>query len=359
MRDRWIPPSVPIDFIMIIRTMAYPRAALIGNPSDGYFGRTVSFTFRNFSAQIELWESPELELLPSRRDHSVFDSVAGLHRDVLQNGYYGGFRLLKASIKAFYDYCCTRGIRLDNRNFTLRYRSDVPNRVGLAGSSAIITACVRALMGFYNVTISRHTLANLVLSVENRELGIPAGLQDRVAQAYQGLVYMDFDREVMQARGYGTYEQLDPALLPPVYVAYRDDLSEGTEVYHSDLRARWNRGDADIVEAVKHWADLTQQFREALRRGDRPELDRLVNANFDKRASLYNVGEGNLDMIATARRQGASANFAGSGGAITGFYADEAMFARLESAFASKGIRVIRPDLAPMLPPENGNGLVK
>jgi len=339
---------------MIIRTVAYPRAALIGNPSDGYFGKTVAFAFGNYAAHIELWESPELELLPSRRDHSVFDSVTGLHRDVKMHGYYGGFRLLKASVKAFYDYCCSRGIRLDNRNFTLRYRSDIPNRVGLAGSSAIITACMRALMGFYNVSISRHSLANLVLSIENNELGIPAGLQDRVAQAYQGLVYMDFDRATMQARGYGNYETLDFQLLPPAYIAFREDLSEGTEVYHNDLRARWNRGDQDVVEAMKYWADLTVRFREALLRGDRPEMHRLINANFDKRGSLYDVGEGNRDMIATARLQGASANFAGSGGAIVGIYEDEAMFRKLESAFERKGIRVIKPDFAPALPPQNG-----
>ena len=343
-------------FIMIIRTIAYPRAGLIGNPSDGYFGKTIAFAFRNFSAQIELWESPQLELLPSRRDHSVFESIAGLHQDVKMHGYYGGFRLLKATVKTFYDYCASRGIKLDNRNFTLRYRSDIPNRVGLAGSSAIITACARALMGFYNVTVSRHSLANLVLSIENQELGIPAGLQDRVAQAYQGLMYMDFDRAVMEARGYGRYEALDLTLLPPMYVAYRADLSEGTEVYHNDLRMRWNRGDADVVEAMKYWADLTTQFREALLRGDRPAMHQLINANFDKRASLYDVGDGNRDMVATARRAGASAHFAGSGGAITGIYEDEAMFHRLGEAFAPKGICVVKPDFAPPLPPANGNG---
>jgi glucuronokinase len=337
---------------MIIRTIAYPRAGLIGNPSDGYFGKTIAFAFRNYSAHIELWESPELELLPSRRDHSVFDSIVGLHEDVKKHGYYGGFRLLKATVKAFYDYCGSRGIKLDNRNFTLRYRSDIPNRVGLAGSSALITACMRALMGFYNVVISRHSLANLVLSVENSELGIPAGLQDRVAQSYQGLVYMDFDRALMQARGYGRYENLDLALLPPVYVAFREDLSEGTEVYHNDLRTRWNRGEAEAVEAMKFWADLTTRFRAALQAGDRAEMHRLMDANFDKRASLYNVGDGNRDMVATARRTGASANFAGSGGAIVGFFEDEAMFRRLEDAFAVKRIRVIKPDYAPMLPAE-------
>lgn len=335
---------------MIVRTTAYPRAGLIGNPSDGYFGKTIAFAFTNFRAEIEMWESPELELLPSRRDHSVFSSIQDLYDDVRMHGYYGGFRLLKATVKCFLEYVRERGIQIDDRNFTLRYRSDIPNRVGLAGSSAIITACARALMGFYNVSISRHTLANLVRNVENSELGIPCGLQDRVTQAYQGLVYMDFSRELMESRGYGRYEELDPELLPPVYVAYREDLSEGTEVYHNDLRQRWQRGDRDVVEAMKFWAGITDEFRAALERGDVAAMHQLINAGFDKRAELYDVGEGNRDMIATARRAGASAAFAGSGGAIAGLYDGEEMFEALERAFAPKGIRVIRPVIAPRRP---------
>ncbi|MFZ4776450.1 MAG: mevalonate kinase family protein [Terrimicrobiaceae bacterium] len=332
---------------MIIRTIAYPRAGLIGNPSDGYFGKTIAFAFRNFNAQIELWESPELELLPSRRDHSVFKSIQVLHEDVKLHGYYGGFRLLKAAIKAFYDYCEERGVVLEEKNFTMRYKSDIPNRVGLAGSSALITACVRGLMQFYGVTISRHSLANLVLRVENNELGIPAGLQDRVAQSYQGVVFMDFDRNLMETRGYGNYEILDPTKIPPLFIAYREDLSEGTEVYHNDLRARWLRGEPDVLEAIEFWAGLALEFRASIASGDRAAMHRAINANFDKRASLYDVGEGNRDMVETARATGASAKFAGSGGAIVGIYDDEAMFARLEAAFAPKGIRVIKPDLAP------------
>jgi glucuronokinase len=194
-----------------------------------------------------------------------------------------------------------------------------------------------------------HAKAALVLDIENKELGIPAGLQDRVAQAYQGMVYMDFVRRIMEERGYGVYEALDPAKLPPVYVAYREDLSEGTEVYHNDLRARWNRGDRDVVEAIQFWADLTVEFRRALEAGDTAAMNRAINANFDKRASLYDVGEGNRDMVATARRTGASAKFAGSGGAIVGLYEDDAMFAALEKAFGPKGIRVIRPEFAPAI----------
>lgn len=334
---------------MIIRTTAYPRAGLIGNPSDGYFGKTIAFAFRNFSAQIELWESPELELLPSRRDHSVFKGLKALHKDVKLHGYYGGFRLLKAAAKAFYEHSQERGIHLEEKNYTMRYKSDIPNRVGLAGSSALITACVRGLMSFYGVAISRHSLANLVLRVENNELGIPAGLQDRVAQSYQGAVFMNFDRKLMESRGYGEYEALDPEKLPPLYIAYREDLSEGTEVYHNDLRARWQRGETDVLEAMEFWADLTVKLRAAIDSGDRPAMHRILNANFDKRASLYDVGEGNRDMVMTARKTGASAKFAGSGGAIVGIYDDEAMYQKLVEAFEPKGIRVIKPELAPGL----------
>ncbi len=42
----------------------------------------------------------------------------------------------------------------------------------------------------------------LVLRAEE-ELGITAGLQDRVIQVYGGVVYMDFAKEFMQQHGHG------------------------------------------------------------------------------------------------------------------------------------------------------------
>ncbi len=332
---------------MIVRTCAYARAGLIGNPSDGYFGKTIAFTFDAFKAEIELWESPELELLPSRRDHSVFTGLRDLHEDVKGHGYYGGFRLLKATCKVFLDYCEQRGITLDERNFTLRYRSNIPSQVGLAGSSAIITACARALMGFYHVSISRHSLANLVLSVENQELAIPAGLQDRVAQAYMGMVYMDFDREVMEKRGYGVYELLDPSPVEKaLYVAYREDLSQGTEVYHNNLRTRHKQGDPAVLGAIERWAQLTHEFRALLPAGDLEALSALLDENYDLRASLYDVGDGNRDLVATARKHGASAKFAGSGGAIVGLLEDPQAFEHMRAEFDARGVRAFRPRIA-------------
>jgi glucuronokinase len=330
---------------MIIRTTAYPRAALIGNPSDGYFGKTIAFTFANFAANVTLYESPELEIVPSRRDESVFDSIGALHEDVRLFGYYGGIRLLKSAINCFYGYCREHEIDLHRRNFTIRYDTDIPNLVGLAGSSAIITATMRALLAFYGVAIPKPLLANLIRAVENRELGISAGLQDRVAQVYQGIVFMDFDKALFDAQGFGRYEPLALPRLPPLYIAYRTDLSEGSEVFHNNIRDRFERGDKDVVAAMAFWADLTVQARAALEAGDWDTLARLMNANFDKRRQLITLSAGNLRMVETARSVGASAKFTGSGGAIIGTYTDEAMFNALTAAFAAQNICVLKPDI--------------
>lgn len=330
---------------MLIRKKAYARAGLVGNPSDGYFGKTISFIIRDYCAEVSLFESPELRIEPNERDHSVFDSIDSLARDVRQFGYYGGIRLLKASVKRFFEYCTKQGLPLHGRNFTLRYSSNIPPQVGMAGSSAIITACWRALQEFYGIEISKHILPGLVLSVENDELGIPAGLQDRVIQSYEGVVFMDFNRASIEKLGYGTYEELDPALLPPVYVAFTKKLSEGTEVFHNDIRGRWNRGDREIVSAMYHWAGLAQRVRDMLLAGRGLEIGPLLNENFDLRRRLYKLGKGNLDMVEAARSCGASAKFTGSGGAIVGTYDDDSMFAKLHETLSPMGIEVLKPKI--------------
>lgn len=331
---------------MIIRKKSYARAGLVGNPSDGYHGKTISFICRNFEAEVCLWESPELEILAAKRDHSIFGSLKALREDVGLYGYYGGVRLLKATVKKFYDHCLENGIELEDRNFTLRYRSDVPSRVGMAGSSAIITAALRALMAFYGVTIPRAVQANIILSVENDELKIPAGLQDRVIQAYEGVVFMDFDKETMDRQGYGDYEPIDPSLLPPLYVAYNTNLSEGTEVFHNDIRGRFDRKEKEVVSAMERWAELAQETRDLIVAGRGSEIGPLLDENFDLRRSLYRLSDGNIRMVEEARSVGATAKFTGSGGAIVGTYEGAEMFGRLRERLEPLGLEVIRPTIA-------------
>ena len=180
----------------IIRRRAYARAGLIGNPSDGYHGKTIAVLVRQFFAEVVLYEWEDLEIVPSQDDQSRFHSIQALATDVQLHGYYGGIRLVKATIKKFLEYCQGRH-ELHDRNFSIRYESNIPRAVGMAGSSGIIVATLRALMDFYQIEIPLRVQPSLVLSVEREELGIQGGLQDRVVQCYDQPVYMDFSEEAM------------------------------------------------------------------------------------------------------------------------------------------------------------------
>jgi len=330
---------------MIIETKSYPRAAVIGNPSDGYFGKTIAFVFSNFAAKVQLYHTPELEIIPAELDARSFLSLNHLVQDVTLHGYYGGERLLKAAIKVFANYCKQCNIQLDNRNFTIRYSSDIPHRLGLAGSSAIITACIKALMAFYGISIPKPVQANLVLSVEVNELGLSAGLQDRVAQAYETPVFMDFNEENMKKNGFGIYKLLDANKFPNFYIAYRRDQSEGSEVLHNNLKARFSIREQKVVDAMKEWASLTEQFQIAMKINDVKNMHQLMDRNFDLRKSLVSISPENLEMVELARSTGASAKFTGSGGAIIGTYFEENMYKKLQKVLNGKGIEILKPKI--------------
>ncbi len=331
----------------MIETYAYARAGLLGNPSDGYYGKTIAFAFRDFRARVILYPSARLEIKPSKADIPIFEDLENLYAATRWRGYYGGIRIVQALLVRFVDYCHEQQIELENRNFTLEYESTIPLRLGLGGSSAIITAALRAVTQYFRIDIPLPVQAKLVQETETKELGVPAGPQDRVVQAYEGLVYMDFPKELMDSRGYGNYERMNPSLLPPVYVAYRTSLSEGTEIFHNHVRERWRAGDPAIVGAMRTWAEYAERGRLALLERDLDSLNRLIDANFDLRAQIYKIDAGNMEMIKAARAAGATATFAGSGGAIVGTYSDEATYQRIVDAMRGLSVKVIKPHIQP------------
>jgi len=138
--------------------------------------------------------------VPGEADLTRFDSIVDFLRDQRLHGYYGCMRLIKAAIKRFHDYCRSDRRALHHKNFTIEYESNIPRLVGLSGSSGIIVATLRALMQFYDAQIPLHELPGLTLSVERDELQIAAGLQDRGIQNYEGIVYMNFDRALLESR---------------------------------------------------------------------------------------------------------------------------------------------------------------
>ena len=203
-------------------------------------------------------------------------------------------------------------------------------------------------MEFFHIEISEPHLANLVLSVETKELGISAGLQDRVAQVYDTAVFMDFDRDIIESQGYGNYELIDPQLLPSMYLAYRSTLTH-RDTLHNDVRSRFERGDPDVAEVMHLLAENAVAGRRALLSGGVEEFDRLLNRNFELRARIYPIEPANQRMIDLARSVGASAKFPGSAGAIIGLCDTDKKFVALRRAFHQIGCTVLRLQFEPDL----------
>jgi glucuronokinase len=270
------------------------RAALLGNPSDGYGGAVVAFAFADCEAQVELADD-ERDDLP----------------------------LLRATAR-----------RAGAAGTGLRLRTTIPSEVGLGGSSAIVIAALRAL----GVDAAPDEVARIALAVEVEDLGIAAGLQDRLVQAHGGVLFMDF--------GEGSVEALDPGLLPPLYVAWRPDAGAASGRFHGDLRARFERGERAVVAAMAELGDVARAGAAALRAGDHAQVHRLVDRTFDLRASIADLDARHVRMVELARATGASANYAGSGGAIAGTLSSAEAFEPLRDALVAEGCCAIRPTVA-------------
>jgi hypothetical protein len=199
-------------------------------------------------SQVTLTPSPTLRFLPNPEcDASEFDSLRSLTRHLRGWGFNGGMRLLQAMCKRFYEHCRARDIPLpaEAGNFTLSYITTIPRQVtllrrtarqltqsahhcmcpppllwppqpcaptrathpsdcncnpmhthcncnfnvqcGLSGSSAIACATLNCLLRHYRLeeAVPVAVRPALVLGAEE-ELGIAAGLQDRVVQVRPG-----------------------------------------------------------------------------------------------------------------------------------------------------------------------------
>jgi len=198
-------------------------------------------------------------------------------------------------------------------------------------------------MRFYEVDIPKHLLPTLALSAEKDELGISAGLQDRVIQVYEGFVYMDFERAHLEEHGYGIYEELKPPKVPPLYVAYDQDRAQVSDIPHRNLRELYNRGDKTVVGAMQQYRELTDRGKAAILAGDWDALHEITNANYDLRRTIMNIAPENHRMVEVARSAGASAKFAGTGGAICGIYHDGRQYQKPVDALSEIRCSVLRP----------------
>src|SRR5437762_14317749 len=102
---------------MIIETYGYARAGFLGNPSDGYFGKTISFSVRNFRARVLIYPSPRLEIKLSKAALPVFEILRDLYETTRWRVYYVGILIIQALVVRLLVDCLQHDVELAVRNF--------------------------------------------------------------------------------------------------------------------------------------------------------------------------------------------------------------------------------------------------
>lgn len=343
--------------------IAYARAGLLGNPSDVYGGKVIAMSVNNFRARVTIEAADGFVILPAASDLLEFSSAQEAVRTLDGEGCEDGLRLLRAALRRFAGHWSDFD-RLDKNDpllrFTMRYETDIPRQVGLAGSSAIIIAALGALMSWFDVKIEPAELAELALAAEVDDLGITAGPMDRVIQAYGGVMLMD----LQEPRSEASYRHLDPGLLPTLFVAWDTRASTSSGKAHRELRDRWERGDPEVHRTMSSFRDLVDQGVCLLEGGglaegrgeaggggaeaaDTEAFRELVNRNFELRSRIFHISERDREMVSIARGFDAAAKLCGSGGAVIGVPARPEDLDGIASAYREAGFELIEPRALP------------
>jgi glucuronokinase len=329
----------------MIVASAPARAGLLGNPSDGYGGRTLGLAVPRFRAEVEVEPAGHAEIVAAEADEPRWSSVADLVDRVDRHGYGTGPQLLAATVRTLVDVAASVDHPgFGGTGFVLRYRTTIPRSVGLGGSSALIIATLRALGELTGLELPPEVLASVALRVETEQLGIAAGLQDRVVQSIGGLVAMNFGELDVDARfgvAHGEYRSLDPSNLPPLFLAYREGAAQPSNGYHQALRQRFEGGDATVRDTLHHLAGLAVEGEAALRWSDSDRFAELLGENMRLRRLLGPLPEGQVALVDAAERSGAPATFAGSGGAVVGAYSDDEHLERVREEMALLDAEVV------------------
>ena len=257
------------------------RAGLAGNPSDAYGGAAVAVPIPALAATVEVEDAPALSI----------------------DGPADGRRLISAAVARL-----ARHAEVDDEGFMLQWSTTIPREVGLAGSSALIIATLRALCARWQLTVQPLELAHMALAVEVEDLGIAAGLMDRAVQAFGVPVLVDGEA----ARPLTVVEP------PRIIVAWFLAAASSSHGVHGPLRDRYENDEAAVVTAMARLAELGRTAAAALESRDSLALVTCVRATLAERVGLGIVGAEVRAMADALESVGVAATSAGSGGAVVG-----------------------------------------
>lgn len=322
-------------------TVSVPaRAALAGNPSDGHGGAVVAMPIHEFAAQVTVRPADRFTVLVDGGRRPIDPGAGPIAPDD-----DGAVRLVDATLRAI--------DRLTGRApdpVTVEVATTIPRSVGLAGSSAIVVATIRAMAATsphdeHDAFDDPAAVAVCALEAERTELGIAAGLQDRLVQAWATTVVMDFHPE-HDRRAFGLPAgDVRELPRPPGQwlLAWRPASAGDSGTVHGRLRER--RDDPSVRALIVDLAARAHAAAAAIESADVAALGSAMDRTFDLRRRLMPLDPRHVEMIEAARSAGGHANYTGSGGAVIVLGADgDVADAALDRLRALDGVRAIPVD---------------
>jgi galactokinase/mevalonate kinase-like predicted kinase len=291
---------------MRVVVTAPARANLIGNPSDLYGGAVLGCAVA-VHARVSI-ESAATLSIESGRDAAEIRSRADL---ALRGDLLDVARVALAE-RAESEWPRAR----------IRYATEIPFGSGLAGSTALLAALLGGVAAWNGETPSPYDLAEQSRRTERELLGVACGWVDHYLCSFGGLRYVDLrGKESDPARPgepYATVEDLAPHVPVLPFVLAFTGVSHHSGSVHAPIRARWERGDLDVVRGYERVAAIAREGKSALLRADWPRLGKLMDENHAIQRDFGGSGESNERLLKAAKDAGAlGAKLAGAGGGGT------------------------------------------
>jgi galactokinase/mevalonate kinase-like predicted kinase len=205
------------------------RANLIGNPSDQYGGSTLACTVP-LRARVEL-EPADATVVATAGEERRLEKAVDL---ALCGDLFDVARAVLAGL----------GPPLPRAH--IRYASEVPLQSGLAGSTALVVALLRALHAWRGEEpASLHELAEEAREIERIQLGVTCGYVDQYLCSFGGFRFVEFagkSPELERSAGVEPFASVEAIEAPLPFVLAFTGKRHSSDGVHRPIRARWVAG---------------------------------------------------------------------------------------------------------------------
>jgi glucuronokinase len=321
------------------------RVGLAGNPSDGFGGAVLSTVVPDLEACVTATMSDAV-VVSGPHSTDEWPSLTAWRNDVAIHGVGGGQRIITASLWTLVEHLRrTETSVVDRAGVTVAWHTDIPTSVGLAGSSALAVATIDAVAACWGLGIDRRVCAALALSAERDVLGIAAGWQDRIVQAFGRTVLVDASSmdsvEGVSVPHVHVVEPLESSSPIRIVLGWRADLASSSDDYHAPLR----RDTSSLAGPMAALAAVARDAAAAVEHGDVQQLSAAVDEGWRLRQSCVPLRSDDAELVDLVRASGVTATTPGSGGSVVAVCADDDAVAHVRELLASATCECIDFDI--------------